>query len=326
MCAEVTEQKSIAESLLHELHISVDALFERFDMDQFNEIISLVRFSAGNCFFTGVGKSGIIAKKIAATMSACGMNAFFFSAQDALHGDIGIVNEGALVFMLSKSGETAELLDLCPALKNKGARLIAVVMNSASRLAKKCDISFSLPSLKELCPYDLVPTTSTLAQLVFGDLLAMVMMRLNRVSLHDFIQNHPAGRIGKRQILRVKDLMLQGNDLPTCSANDLLGDILVELSNKRAGCICIIDENKNLLGMFTDGDLRRSLLAFSVDALKKPMSALMTKNPRTVGPDVLAFDAMRLMEEKHPITALVVVDQGVCVGLLKMHDIVQSGI
>ena len=325
-CTETTEQETIAESLLQQLHISVDALFERFDLKQFNEIISLVRFAEGPCFFTGVGKSGIIAKKIAATMSACGMKAFFFSAQDALHGDIGLVTSGAVVFLFSKSGETTELLDLCPALKNKGAHLIAVVMNDTSRLAKLSDMTFSLPSLKELCPYDLAPTTSTLAQLVFGDLLAMVLMRLNKVSLNDFIQNHPSGRIGKRQILRVKDLMLQGGNLPLCLEKDLLADILVELSNKRSGCICIVDKDKNLLGIFTDGDLRRSLQQFGVRALEKPMAELMTKNPRNVGPDVLAFDAMRMMEEKHPITSLVVVEQGVCVGLLRMHDILQAGL
>ena len=173
-----------------------------------------MRSSAGSCYFTGVGKSGIIAKKIAATMIACGLKAFYFSAQDALHGDIGIVEEGSLVFLLSKSGETSEVLELCPALKNRRSVLCAVTMNGSSRLAKMCDTMFLLPQLKELCPYDLAPTTSTLAQLVFGDLLAMALMRLKKVSLHDFIRNHPSGRIGKRQILRVRDLMLQGKDLP----------------------------------------------------------------------------------------------------------------
>lgn len=325
-CTDCIEQQDIAASLLRELHTSIDALFERFDLDQFDEIVSLVRSSGGPCFFTGVGKSGIIAKKIAATMSACGMKAFFFSAQDALHGDIGIVGDGAIVFLFSKSGETGELLELCPALKNKGSILISVVMNAASRLAKMSDKVFLLPSLKELCPYDLAPTTSTLAQLVFGDLLAMVLMRLNKVSLTDFIQNHPSGRIGKRQILRVKDLMLQGDDLPLCSPEALLTEILVELSNKRSGCICVVDSNKHLLGIFTDGDLRRSLQRFGVAALQKSVAELMTINPRSVGPDVLAFDAMRLMEEKHPITALAVVEQGIFVGLLRMHDILQAGL
>lgn len=325
-CHENTEQEAITKSLLQELRHTVDGLFDRFNIAQFNEIVSLVRTSPGACFFTGVGKSGIIAKKIAATMSACGMKAFFFSAQDALHGDIGMVDEGAIIFLLSKSGETGELLELGPALKNKGAFLVGVTMNETSRLAKMCDSLFLLPSLRELCPYDLAPTTSTLAQLVFGDLLAMTLMRLKKVSLHDFVQNHPSGRIGKRQILRVKDLMLQGKDLPLCSEGALLSDILVELSDKRSGCICVLNAQKELSGIFTDGDLRRSLQRFGVSSLQMSIVDLMTKKPRTVGADVLAFDAMRLMEEKSPVTVLPVLDQGRCVGLLRMHDILQAGL
>ena len=314
--------------LLHDLQANVELLFTRFDTRQFATIVELVLHSEGAVFFTGIGKSGIIAKKIATTFCSSGTKAFYLSAQNALHGDIGVVGRDDIVFLLSKSGETAELLELCPALRNKGASLVAVVTNEASRLAKACQRCFVLPELKELCPFDLAPTTSTIAQLVFGDLLAMALMRLKGISLSDFIQNHPGGRIGRRRLVKVRDLMVSGDAMPVCSPSDALGDMLVELSNKQCGCICVIDDDSMLLGIFTDGDLRRTLQKLGPAALGSTMGALMTKTPRTISPDILAYEAMQQMEadQKHPVFVLAVVDEGRCVGLIKMHDILQSGI
>jgi arabinose-5-phosphate isomerase len=282
----------------------------------------------GSLFCTGIGKSGVIAQKIAMTLSSCGLKAFYLSAQDALHGDIGVVTEGDIVIMLSKSGETQELLDLCPALRNKQSITIAVVTNSSCRLAKTCSITFELPELRELCPFDIAPTTSTISQLVFGDLLAMTLMRLKKVALNEFIQNHPAGRIGRRQLLKVKDVMVPLEKMPLCPPSQTLCEILVELSNKQCGCMCVLGPQGELLGIFTDGDLRRALQKFGPIAMSQPMHALMTLKPKTISSEELAYEAMRNMEEdqKHPVTVLPVVEGGVCVGLLRMHDILQSGL
>jgi arabinose-5-phosphate isomerase len=318
----------IVEELIQQLRSSMDVLFQKLDTDRLSDIVRQVASSEGVVFCTGVGKSGVIAQKVAMTLSCSGTKAFFLSPQGALHGDIGAVCGGDVVFIFSKSGETAELLELCPALRNKGARLVAVVMNPKGRLAHACDTVFVLPELKELCPFDLSPTTSTVAQLIFGDLLAMTLMRRKGVSLPDLIENHPNGRIGRRQLLKVKDLMLTGSRLPVCGPADQLGDILVELSNKQCGCICVVDESSRLLGVFTDGDLRRTLLRLGPAGLGASMESLMTKNPRTIGPDALAYDAMHAMEAdpKHLIMVLVVVEDAKCVGVLKMHDILQAGI
>ena len=332
MDVQVEQEKeqvvTLIDELLYDLKLNIDVLFQRFDSEQLSKIVDLVFQSKGVIFFTGVGKSGVIARKIAMTFSCSGTKALYLSPQNALHGDIGIVGKDDIVFLLSKSGETSELLELCPALRNKGARLVAVVMNAASRLVKACDVSFVLPEVKELCPFDLSPTTSTIAQLVFGDLLAMALMRMKKVSLEDFIQNHPSGRIGKRRLLRVRDLMVSGERIPLCGPYDSLGDVLVELSNKQCGCICIVDNDGSLLGFFTDGDLRRTLLRLGPAAMGATMETLMIRNPRQVSPDILAYEAMAIMEsdQKHPITVLAVVSEGKCVGLLKMHDILQSGL
>jgi arabinose-5-phosphate isomerase len=318
----------IVEDLVQQLRSNIDVLLQRFDTEQLAAIVRQVESLHGVVFCTGVGKSGIIAQKIAMTLSCSGTKAFFLSPQDALHGDVGAVGSGDMVFLFSKSGETSELLELCPALRNKGAHLVAVVMNPKARLVKACETSFILPELKELCPFDLAPTTSTMAQLIFGDLLAMALMRQKGVSLSDFIQNHPGGRIGRRQLVKVRDLMITGPQLPVCGPTDHLGDLLVELSNKQCGCICIVDEASLLLGIFTDGDLRRTLLRLGPAGLGAQMGSLMTTSPKTIGPDALAYDALRAMEsnQQRPITVLAVVEDGKCLGLIKMHDILQSGV
>ena len=314
------------ETLVSEFRSSIDALFTHFDCTTFIEIVDRVFACTGVVFFTGVGKSGLIAQKISSTLTSAGTKAFALSAQDALHGDVGIVGCEDIVFLLSKTGETDELLSLIPALRKKGAYLIAIVSSEASRLGMAVDESFILPSVKELCPFDLVPTTSALSQLIFGDLLAAALMRQKQFSLEQFIQNHPAGRIGKRQLVSVHDLMVRGKKIPMCFPQDTLEDILVELSNKQCGCICVVDEKEMLLGIFTDGDLRRALQEHGPQFLGKQVGELMTQHPRTVSPETLAYRAMKEMEEGHPVTVLPVVEGKRCVGLIKMHDILQAGI
>jgi arabinose-5-phosphate isomerase len=282
----------------------------------------------GTIFLSGVGKSGIIAKKIAVTMSSSGTKALYLSPLNALHGDIGLVTSGDAVLFLSKSGETDELLHLCPAIRNKGARLISVVSSLDSRLAKACDLNIVLPVSKELCPFNMVPTTSTMVQLIFGDLLAIALMNRKQFTVDDFAQNHPAGRIGKRMTFTVRDLMITGDRVPLAAPENILIDALSEFSGKQCGCLLVIDAAERLLGIFTDGDLRRSLQRHGAMVLHKSLRELMTTTPRFIHAKMLAYDAMKFMEAdpKRPITVVPVVEDGKVVGILKMHDIVQSGI
>lgn len=327
----LTERKDFVEELVIEMQSHLAYFFDKLNLDSLRMVIDHLLSCKGTLFLSGVGKSSIIAKKIAMTLNSYGIKAGFLSPLNALHGDIGMISAGDVVLLLSKSGETDELLNLCPAVRNKGASIIAVVSDAESRLAKASDLSIVLPVAKELCPYDLAPTTSTTVQLLFGDLIAIALMRQKEVTIDNFVLNHPAGqigKIGKRLILKVSDLMLSGKSLPTCGPKEKLVDVLVELSNKKCGCILIVDEQKRLLGLFTDGDLRRALQKYKADALQHSIEELMTRTPRVISPTLLAYDAMREMEsnQKGAITALAVVDNEALVGLIRLHDIIQSGL
>ncbi len=315
--------------LLAEEKKSLDHFFDLIDLDEAEKLVSLLLECKGVVVFTGVGKSGFVAKKIAVTMASTGSKALYLSPTNALHGDIGMVHKGDIFVVLSKSGESDELLGLIPAIRNKGVKLIAIVSNAESRLAKAADLVMLLPLRKELCPFDLVPTTSTTIQMIFGDLLAISIMSRKEFSLDQYALNHPAGRIGKRITMRVRDIMLTDPHIPFCDPSAKLGDILVELSNKKCGCVVVANEARKLQGIFTDGDLRRALQNHGSQALEKSIEQLMTPSARFVSPDILAWDAMRLMEEdqKRPVSVLPVLSEdSTIVGLIKMHDIVQSGL
>lgn len=324
----LTKSRDLVEELFLQSQSHLAHFFEAIDLDCLRQVVDHLLACQGTVFLTGVGKSGIVAKKIAMTMNSCGVKAGYLSPLNALHGDIGMVSAGDCVLLLSKSGEADELLSLCPTLRNKGASLIAVVSQGECRLAKACDLTMVLPVAKELCPFDLAPTTSTVVQLLFGDLVAIALMRAKEVTINSFVLNHPAGQIGKRLTLKVKDLMVREAGLPLCGPEEKLVDSLVELSNKKCGCILIVDKKRQLLGIFTDGDLRRSLQKHGADALSLTMQELMIKTPRSVDPELLAYDAMKDMEsnQKGAITSLAVVKEGVLVGLIRLHDIIQSGL
>jgi arabinose-5-phosphate isomerase len=304
--------------------------FDHLDLEQANKILNQCLSCEGTIFFSGIGKSGLVAKKIAATLAATGSKSHFLCPVDALHGDIGLVDASDIVILLSKSGETDELLNLIPHLQAKKACLIGVASNPSSRLVKACQLSIDLPLKQELCPFDLAPTTSTTIQMIFGDLLAMAMMQQKQFTIQQYALNHPAGRIGKRAALKVEDLMLVGAELPICKPQELVLNILVELSNKRCGCVLVVSEDNQLLGIFTDGDLRRSIEKFKGAALEKPLEELMTRSPKWITPDILLWDAMKLMEnkaEKKEIMVLpVLTDDKKVVGLIKLHDIIQAGL
>ncbi|MFA6916265.1 MAG: KpsF/GutQ family sugar-phosphate isomerase [Parachlamydiales bacterium] len=307
----------------------IDHFFQHVDLVQAQHLVDLILECQGTVIFSGVGKSGIIAEKIAMTLTSTETKSLFLPPTNALHGDIGIVKANDLFVVLSKSGESEELLHLVPFLRMRGVRIVGVLCNAASRLAKICDTVVILPLEKELCPFDLVPTTSTAIQMIFGDLLAVALMQEKDFSMDQYAHNHPAGRIGKRLKVKVSDLMLKDKEIPVCKHEDKIVDILVELSNKRCGCILIIDENRTLQGIFTDGDLRRTLQSYGPQALDTNVGAVMSTKPRWINPDELAWKAVQLMESdpQKPITVLAVLDSSHQVlGVIKMHDIVQSGI
>lgn len=303
--------------------------FDALDLNVTEQFFDILRECKGLIVFTGVGKSGLIAKKIAVTMTSVGSRAVYLSPTNALHGDLGMLTNQDLFIMLSKSGESDELLHLIPFLRNKGVKLLGIVSNENSRLARACDFFVTLPVEKELCPFNLAPTTSSTIQLIFGDIMAIALMNHKKMTIDQYAMNHPAGSIGKRLTIKVQDMMLKGSQLPICSEQDKLVDILVELSNKRCGCILIVDKQNVLQGIFTDGDLSRALLKHGKPVLDLTMDQLMTKTPRTIQADKLAWDAMKLMEAdpKHAIQCLAVIDENKQLqGLIKLHDLVQAGL
>lgn len=306
-----------------------DHFFATLELQPIEQLVQVLLQCQGVVFFTGIGKSGLVAQKIAFTMVSTGTRALYLSPTDALHGDLGMVSSKDVFLMLSKSGESDELINLAPAIRNKGATLIGITCNANSRLASACHITMTLPFKHELCPFDMAPTISTTVQLLFGDLLTIALMRHKNFSIDEYALNHPSGRIGKRMTLKIKDLMLTGEHIPLCKPQDRLRNILVELSNKRCGCILVADDHLKLLGIFTDGDLRRTLQKRGGQILETRMQDLMNPNPSSIGPEVLAWEAMKLMEadDKRRIMMLPVTDPtSNILGIIHLHDIVQSGI
>lgn len=307
----------------------LDHYYDHLDLKQLEHLVQLIINCPGLIFFSGVGKSGLVANKIALTMVSTGTRASYLAPIEAMHGDIGMVSKGDIFIMFSKSGESDELLSLVPAVKNKGATLISVICTPTSRLGRASDFTIILPFETELCPFDLVPTMSTAYQLLFGDLLAIALMTRKGFTMSEYALNHPSGRIGKRITLKVKDVMLVGDKIPLCGPSQKLEEVLVELSNKRCGCVLIVDEEQKLKGIFTDGDLRRTLQKHGPTALQQPMEVIMSANPRSISSGLMAWDAMQLMESdyKRRITALPVIDDdGKAVGLIHLHDIIQIGL
>lgn len=314
--------------LFQQQHKYIDYFFKHLDMQKAEEILEVFSTCQGSLIFSGIGKSGIIAQKLATTLASTGTRSFFVSATDALHGDIGILSEKDIFVLLSKSGETKELMQLIPVIKERGAKIVSFHSAEKSQLAKVSDITITLPLMRELCPFNLAPTTSTTLQLIFGDVLAVALMEKKNFGLKDYVLNHPAGSIGKKLSLKVNHLMLTGTEVPKCCPDDKLIDVLHEISTKCCGCVLIVDAQDHLLGIFTDGDLRRSLKDHGVKTMQKTMGSLMTKSPKTTTPNSLAIDAMREMEKNSNrlVAVLPVLDKKQVQGILRMHDIIQAGL
>eukprot|EP00250_Pteridium_aquilinum_P002152 c12354_g1_i1 orf=111-1163(+) len=302
--------------------------FTHLDYAQVHAFTLLCFHARGSIFFSGVGKSGFIAQKISQTLVSTGTKAAFLNPTDALHGDIGIVGPHDVVVLLSKSGATEELLRLVPCARAKGAYLVGVTCLKTSSLGKVCNMHVYLPLERELCPFDLAPVTSTTIQMLFGDTVAIALMQAKNLTKEQYALNHPAGRIGKRLILKVQDVMKKENEVPICKENDLIMEQLVELTSKGCGCLIVVDDVHRLLGTFTDGDLRRTLKAYGEKIFHLTIGKICNRSPRSIGPDAMAVDAMEKMEgPPSPVTFLPVINcEGVVIGIVTLHDLISSGL
>jgi arabinose-5-phosphate isomerase len=301
----------------------------RLDAAQVERVVDLIAGCKGNVVILGVGKSGIIGQKIAATLTSTGTAALYLHPSDALHGGLGIVQTNDVVIVLSNSGETDEIVGMLPYLKNRQVAIIAIVGNLNSTLAQRADAVLDASVDQEACPLNLAPTTSTTVALAIGDALAMTVMKVKGLTTDDFAVNHPAGRLGKRLTLRVADLMHSNGDNPTIASGSSWVEVVRAISKGGLGAVCVVDPHGRLAGIITDGDLRRAIERTSHESLAKLTGDdFMTRQPTVATPQLLAFDALRLMEDRpSQISVLPVVDEDqMCVGLIRVHDIVRSGL
>ena len=290
--------------------------------DDFQNTVELLLENKGNLVFTGIGKSAIIAQKIVATLNSTGTTAVFMHAADAIHGDLGIVREGDIVVVLSKSGETPEIKVLVPLIKLRGNRIVAMVGNPQSYLAQQADFVLDVSVSDEAMPDSLAPTSSTTAQLVMGDALALILMKCRGFSTEDFAKFHPGGALGKQLYLRVKDLYVH-NERPEVGPDDNLTQVIIEMTHKRLGATVVCDGDR-LLGIITDGDLRRMLMN-GPDIEHVKASQIMTSNPKTIDDEALVVDALHKMRN-NSITQLPVMHEGKYLGIIHLHDILKEGI
>jgi arabinose-5-phosphate isomerase len=305
--------------------LAIEQAANRLEKSVVRKTIEILEDCTGKIIVTGVGKSGIIAQKIAQTLTSTGTVAVFVHPSDAMHGSLGVISKGDVLIALSNSGETDEILLLLPALQKRKTCIISIVGNINSTLARQSDVVLDASVDQEACPLNLAPTTSTTVALALGDALAMTLMQAKGLTAEDFAANHPGGRLGKRLTLKVKNLMHHSpNVLP--DSNWL--EVVKAISKHSLGAVNVIDKDKSLVGIVTDGDLRRTIEKTEAKNLEHLTAAqMMTKNPTVATSEMLAFDALQLMENRPmQISVLPVVEKEKCVGLLRLHDIVRSGL
>jgi arabinose-5-phosphate isomerase len=291
----------------------------------FAESVDLIMKCKGRVIITGVGKSGIIARKIVATMNSTGTPAFFLHPSDAVHGDLGMVRNDDVVMCISKSGDTAELQSLVPMIKRLGVPIISVVGRMQSPLARESHIVLDATVHEEACPHDLAPTSSTTAMLALGDALAIALLQQREFTREDFARYHPGGALGKRLVLKIDELMIKGDGIPRVTGDVPLRDAIMEMTTKRLGCTCVIRKDGTLEGVLTDGDLRR-LLQRTSDIRNVGVTEVMTQRPKTILQGTLAVVALQEMEQ-YNITQLIVVDKDHHpVGVAHLHDLVKAGL
>ena len=301
---------------------SISGLSQFINTD-FEKAINVIANNKGRLVISGIGKSAVIAQKIVATLNSTGTPSTFMHAADAIHGDLGIVQQDDVVMIISKSGESPEIKVLVPLIKNFRNTLIAMAGSADSYLAKQSDIFLNTTVEQEACPNNLAPTSSTTAQLVMGDALAVCLMEMKGFNSEDFAKFHPGGTLGKKLYLRVSDLYVK-NEKPKLNKHASLKEVIVEISSKRLGATAIVDGNDKLLGIITDGDLRR-MLEKNISLDNITAEEIMTTTPKTINEDELAVDALDLMRKK-AITQLVVADDGKYLGFIHLHDLIREGL
>ena len=303
---------------------AIEALVDRIGED-FVQAVELIYKCSGRVVVTGMGKSGIIGKKIASTLASVGTPALFLHPAEGVHGDLGMVTKGDVIICLSNSGETEELLKLLPFVKRFNVRLIAITGNINSTLAKNSDVVLDASVDEEACPWDIVPTASTTASLAMGDALCIALLDKRGFKKEDFALFHPAGSLGKSLLLTVNDLMHKGDTIPIVKEDTPLKDVIYEISSKKMGVTAVVDGKMVLKGIVTDGDLRR-LLEKGKDVFEIKASEIMSKNPKTIDKDELAAKALQIMEQ-YSITSLLIVDgKNSPTGIVHLHDLLKAGV
>lgn len=305
----------------------IDALIKTKEElnDTFSDIVTAMLQCQGKVIVCGMGKSGHIAKKISATLASLGISSFCLHPAEAMHGDLGMVTDTDLIILISHSGETQEILQLIPSLKIIGVKMVAITSNADSTLAKESDLVQVMPKVQEACGLNLAPTSSTTAVLVFGDALAVVASKKYGFGEENFALFHPAGSLGKKVLLRVSDIMAEGNDMPFVKEGTLISEAIMEMSHKRLGVVAIVDQKSKLVGLLTDGDLRRAIEK-KVDMYGDIIDTIMTSAPKTIKKDILAVQALQNLKENSINNYPVVDDENHLVGVLTWQMIVKAGI
>ncbi len=293
--------------------------------DEFVKALQILYESKGRVVLTGMGKSGLIARKIVATLNSTGTASIYLHPTDALHGDLGMVRKEDVVIMISKSGATEELANLIPMLKRLNVKLIAMTGNRDSKLESECDVLLNVGVKEEACPFDLAPTASSTAALVMGDALAVVLLQMRDFTEEDFAVLHPGGSLGKRLSLSIKEIMHKEENVPVVKEDTSIKDVIFEISSKRLGTTTVVDKDGKLTGVVTDGDLRR-LLEKTMDIKALKAKDIMTHNPKVMKDSYLASFALQTMENFKITTLIIVNDLNKPVGIIHLHDLVKLGI
>jgi arabinose-5-phosphate isomerase len=314
--------KKIARDVLLNEARAIDNLTNFID-DNFEACVNAIYLAKGRVVITGIGKSAIIANKIVATLNSTGTPSLFMHAADAIHGDLGMIQKDDIVICLSKSGNTPEIKVLVPLLKRRGSKLVALVSNTNSYLAQQADFVLNATIAEEACPHNLAPTTSTTAHIAMGDALAVCLLEMRNFSSRDFAEYHPGGALGKQLYLKVSDIYTQ-NQLPMVGPQTSVHDAILEISIKRLGCTAVVEGAQRLLGIITDGDLRR-MLQKNTDISQLKAADIMTTRPKSIEKDEYAVKALHLMQENN-ITQLVVMEGEKLVGFIHLHDLLKEGI
>lgn len=316
---------NIAKKVLEIEAKAVSSLIEKLN-NSFEDAVNIIFNCKGRVVVTGMGKSGLIGKKIAATLASTGTPAFFLHPAEAGHGDLGMVTSRDVILALSNSGETDEIVSLIPYLKRFNVTIIALTGNPLSTLAKNSDVNLDISIQEEACPFGVVPTASTTAAIAMGDALAIAILVKKGFKEEDFANFHPWGSLGKKLLIRVKDLMHTESAIPIISDSMNMTQAIIEISSKRLGVTIVADDNKKILGVITDGDLRRGIEKYGKDFFDMKPAEIMTKNPKTISEEELAAKALSIME-RFSITSLIVPDnEGRAKGIIHIHEILKKGI